>query len=350
MSALFACVLAFTADIRIVVDRPIYALAWHPDGKRLYAASDDCILEWPGSHWILLPPRARDSYYSETPERLEFNASGTKLLASDSYTESIVVVDLQQRVARRAEGAFYFTWWTGNDLASVQASLKNGDWSDPTFLEYKGKRVSLRGPWFFTAADPNGTVLLAKNTRNYLAPMALFRFDPNNLKLNRIRYHAGEYDSEHTAQDSIDWNERLGIGALGLTWDTGSTYAALWISKRSGVSSMPREGTHHLTSEPRWIGTHILASTKEFRESRKGKIGYGADIYRIQLFDPRSQKPKTLVEQNNRWTWRDGESEHYPPRGAQPTLESAAITADGRRLAWVSSKANKTEIVIRRLK
>lgn len=345
-----AILLFATPDVGFTTDGYVSAVTWHPDSKRLYIAAENHLLEWPGNRRVVFETAISDEPSSPV-SRLEISNNGKQLIASDNYSHSFFLVDLKRFSSRTVPGDRYCVWWIGDTIASVRPYVHDGGWTNQQYVEIGTRRRPLPSQWRFSSADPGGTVLLAKGGGGLVGPIALFKLNPDTLTVRKFRTHSGIFAVEYVEQDSIDWNESIRTAVIGLTADTGATLSAPWFSRSSGLQ--PYQPLKHifLHSVPQWVGDRALAVTREFRESNMNSIIYGADTYRIQLVNPRTRQVELLATQDNRWTANPNSPTQDSYRAGQPVLEHAAISADGKRLAWVvyHPRKEQSEIVIKKL-
>jgi hypothetical protein len=337
-----ALILAQAANTVVYTGESILAMQWHPDGKRLYWLTEKSLNEWPSKkRWDL--PKTPTQLPVLGAVHMDANQSGSKLLISARYLGAYFLFDTRTSKMTAVRNEYHNVWWIGDKVARIAPTVRKEAWFKPDFLEYDGRRRELPGEWLFGAADQS--VLLAK--QGHMSPIALFRLDHRTLKLSRFRIHREKFYAEYIEQDSLAWNERLQIAAIGLTADTGATSAAPLLSLQGRTHDF---GGEFLFTEgnPAWIGNRVLLSTREARQQIGEKVNHGADIYSIRLYDPRTRKFHVIDSVDNHWIWRhDTEPSPNPPRSEQPTLGLAVATRNGRLLAHVKSHLGTSQIIVR---
>jgi len=284
-------------------------MAWNPTGGQLLYATDEAAYVWPWGKRFAL--NGRSGMLDRTPSQVRFNRRGDKALVFGNYTERVHVVDLRAGTSRAVDGDCQTAFWVGDEIARVRPYVVNDAWSLRQYVQVGSRKRALPRSISFTAVDSSGTVFLAKENR-YEGAIALYRFDAKTLRVRLLRKHKGPLYIEYNEADQLDWDAKTHTAAVGLTADTGATLAALYLSTRKGLRTYDK-GLDHL----------LLANQVMFR----GRTLLVPSYYQIDLFDPGAWRRRTQVS--------------LPPWKGQDDPEvigAAALSPDGKRLAWSQSK------------
>ncbi len=299
----------------------VEAMGWNPTGGQLLYATDDAAYVWPWNKRIDLP--MADSGLVRTPSQVRFNRSGDKALVFGNYTHSIHVVDLAKGTAREIHGDCQTAFWVGDKVGRIRPYVVDGAWSERQYVQVGSRKRALPRSMTFTAVDSSGTVFLAKEQRYPEGAIALYTFDANTLRVRALRRHKGPLFIEYNEEDQLDWDPKSRTAAIGLTADTGATSAALYLSSRQGLRPYDK-GLNYLflSNQIRFCGLTLMVPS----------------VSQIDLFDPQ--------------TWHRRTQLALPPWRGQDDFESiwaAALSPDGKRLAWSQDKGKGHALYIRRI-
>ena len=340
MTLAIVLALSQSAPTAVFTDDHVLALHWSADSKRLFWLTKDSLNEWPAGKRYAIPKGFKLESLGYT--QVETNSSGSRILISARYLDGYLLFDPKTGRFTSHRSDYRNVWWIGDKIASIEPVREQDGWTEASRLIYDGKSRPLPRDWQFGAADEQ--VLLAK--KGHLSPVALFRIDPKTLRVSRFRVLPMNSYAEYIEQDSIAWNQELQTAAIGLTSDTGATFASPIVSNPTRVRRLAKMLT--LECPPMWVGARVLLSTREFREQSGDTIIHGADIYRIELFNPVTGSTKLIDSIDNHWKWKHNTEEHETPRRSdQPIFGYAAASRDGKRLAYIKANLGTTQIIVR---
>ena len=312
-------------------DEWVASLAWHPDGKRVYWATQDRLAEWPSGRTVSLPKGDNEYQVVREPSSLRFSPNGGRLLAYGPYTEVLYLIDLKSFRLAKIVGDCQDAWWEGHELGRIRHVIKDEAWTDHQYVQIGSRKRALLKGWRFSSADASGRVLLAKSTSGYEGPIALFSLDPSSLTVRRVRLHRGPFYVEYTERDYLAWEPRLRAAAIAMTTDTGATMSRLWISLGRTITLKPEADLNFLEGRPQWAGGKLIAV---IREAVRGASEDNGEIYRVTRIDPRSLKSDVIIERRARWTTE-------MTKLAGSTIEHAAVSPGGKRIAWIEQLDDK---------
>lgn len=298
----------------------VEAMGWNPTGGQLLYATVDAAYVWPWNKRIKLP--MADSGLVRTPSQVRFNRRGDKALVFGNYTWSIHVVDLTKRTAREIQGDCQTAFWVGHEVGRIRPYVVDGAWIRRQYVQVGRRKRALPRSMTFTAVDSSGTVFLAKENR-YEGAIALYTFDAKTLRVRLLRRHKGPLYIEYNEEDQLDWDPQSRTAAIGLTADTGATFAVLHLSTRQGLKPYDR-GTNPvlLSNQVKFCGRTLLVPS----------------VSRIDLFNPIKWHRRALLT--------------LPSWQGQADFESiwaAALSPDGKRLAWSQDNRKGHALYIRRM-
>lgn len=306
-------------------DEWVASLAWHPDGKRLYWATEDRLAEWPSGRSVSLPHGDHEYQIVREPSSLRFSPSGGRLLAYGPYTEVLSLIDLTSLKVTRFAGDCQDAWWEGHQLGRIRHVVKDEARTDRQYVQIGSRKKALPRGWSFASADASGRVLFAKRATGYMGPIALYSLDPSSLSVRRIRLHRGPFYVEYTERDTLAWEPRLRAAAIAMTTDTGATFSRLWISLGRTIALKPEADLKFIEGRPQWAGGKLIAVSREVVQGAPEDLN---EVYRVLRIDPRSLSSDVILERRARWS-----SEMTKLAGS--TIEHAAVSPDGKQIAWI---------------